>query len=1215
MKLLNDNRLGKEFLFMCDPYNIWNGKTFQFTLKKITKIVFEKDDYSIPDKFKKIENDIVKRVTADNMPNVKGIRVLFDLSWNKTDEESRPKVINYIKDGVIVFSNRTFYDENGQKLETIHIDEPWEAWVAIGKYVKDVFPMPTIAITGSTGKTTSTMFAQCVFNEKYNTFISGEDGKNYNTPLSIVNQWILRCSPEYNFHIQECGGETPDLIRTSARIIGPDAFAINNIDTRQHLATYGSPENLIKDKTSFDSVRKETAFGVINVDDEILKNHKFESPVTTYAVTNREADYVGENIRQTGEFLEFDVVSKEERVYIKINIVGKYNVYNALLVFALAKKFGLTNEEIQNGFLKYRSVGIRQNLREVAGRLIYMDCYNASPESTLLAVKTLSEFERKHRGRKIAVIGERRAANDEIYKINFELGQKLAEFDDIDEFIIVGEDPEISINDGIKKTLTTEEKKREKGIFEGICSVKSANVKVSFSTDLKLIAEKLKYQTKRGDAILFKGRAKLALWSIADIAFGTGYTVMPTLLLKGDLIKNDKYKGRYFKYFDGINLFWGKDNQDDSKLIIPKFLGSKPIVRIGDKMFRNNSQIRMVIFGEKVRSIGDEAFYNCHNIEEIQLPTKCVYLGDRSFGNCNNLVRVSALSIQHISAEAFKDCIKLKEVLLSESCMTIEQDAFDNCPDVIIKAPENSYAAKYAQEHKLNFEIINSDAEKKKLSLNGTRRDPNVYSVNMMEDLTGFELNSTNEENGREHLTVAFAGDIMVHDIHLGSFLDVNNGGYNFDKLFEKTAHYFKGADIAVGNVETTFGYGEYTAFPKFNTPENLAESMSRAGFDIAAVANNHMFDSKYAGIVRTRKVLETNDIAVAGVKNGKDEDRGIAILERRGIRVAVLNYTYRTADIYGQKSINFNPLDEESAKLVNSFSIETLEDDLARIESDISYAKSNADVVLVYYHWGSEYEKHSNIIQRYIARKTAEMGADAIIGSHAHVIQEEDSIEVEYDGKLKTVPVFYGMGNYCWGGRMPRTGRETVHNGIIAFLDIAYDKEKNEIESIKTHYVPLHIKNDYITDRYDFSILSLKDMNQFEIQAFNARSSMTVDEIKNEIELQLHPNAMRKSSFCFNEFIEIKEGEKKNIIERYFPDFQNAHLICQDVSVASVLTDGSIVGNAPGFAGVLITSDDGQTVECIIHVIKSLQESVHMPVLINDNNMVSDLYRPRKLC
>ena len=45
MKLLNDNRLGKEFLFMCDPYNIWNGKTFQFTLNKITKIVFEKDDY------------------------------------------------------------------------------------------------------------------------------------------------------------------------------------------------------------------------------------------------------------------------------------------------------------------------------------------------------------------------------------------------------------------------------------------------------------------------------------------------------------------------------------------------------------------------------------------------------------------------------------------------------------------------------------------------------------------------------------------------------------------------------------------------------------------------------------------------------------------------------------------------------------------------------------------------------------------------------------------------------------------------------------------------------------------------------------------------------------------------------------------------------------------------------------------------------------------
>lgn len=71
------------------------------------------------------------------------------------------------------------------------------------------------------------------------------------------------------------------------------------------------------------------------------------------------------------------------------------------------------------------------------------------------------------------------------------------------------------------------------------------------------------------------------------------------------------------------------------------------------------------------------------------------------------------------------------------------------------------------------------------------------------------------------------------------------------------------------------------------------------------------------------------------------------------------------------------------------------------------------AQVVLVFYHWGNEYERHSNVLQKYIAWKTAHMGADAIIGSHSHVMQELGCIEVANKKDSKRVPVFYGLGNY----------------------------------------------------------------------------------------------------------------------------------------------------------------------------------------------------------
>lgn len=1195
-----------------DPFGVWNGEKFEFTLKKLCDIIFNGRKYTMPKAFVSIQDKVIDRVTADTMPATKGHRVVFDLSWNVAEEDSRKKILGYLKSGVIVVSNRSFTD-NGKNYPVIRIRDVWEAWINLGKYVKGVFPMPTIGLTGSAGKTTSTMFAECVFNERYKTFVSGLNGRNFNTTLQIVNQWILRIDPSYTFHVQECGAETIDLIKSSAQVLDVDGFGITNIDTSQHIATYEKAENLIADKTSFDRVRKEDTFGVINLDDEILKNFQFKSPVITFAINDESADYVGKNIVQNGELLEFDVVSKEETVHIRIHIVGNHNVYNALMVFAFAKKFGLTNEEIQNGFWKYESVGIRQYLRRVGGRLLYMDAYNASVESTQLCIETLQNMQISEHSKKIAIVGERKTSNEETYEINYNLGKSLAQYDGIDEFIIVGEDPKRLTG----KREIIENEKYGHALYDGACSVLGDTEKVSYCNDLSNLAYKIKCQTKPGDAILFKGRYHLSLWSVADLAFGTGYTKTDALSPLGvtkNIVSTKSIKGEYYPCLNGINLLSATNGIDNTKIILPALINGSYIVRIGDNAFANKSQLKMFVFGFLVKSIGDCAFINCVNLDQLELPKSCCYIGFSSFEGCKSLVRASLPGVAHISKAAFKDCINLKQVLLTEKCATIEEDAFENCDNLTICAPEDSYAANWAKENGVSLEIIDSEEELEKLAKNGTRLNPNIYALERYEAEEEIDKASDETENKKiANLSVITAGDIMIHSAHLNSCFDKTTGVYSFGKLFANTKKYFKSADLAIGNVETVFGPGKATGFPRFNTPDELAECLAEAGLDISTSANNHIFDVKYAGIVRTRHILESYGIDVAGIRSNENE-KAYVIAERKGIKIALINFTYRTQSSNGVKTINTRPLDAESEKLVNTFCFETLDEDLEKVETEIKCAKDEgADIILVYYHWGSEYETKSNILQKYIAYKTAEMGADAILGSHAHVLQEISKVTVDFNGKKKDVPVFYGLGNYSWASRLPRTGRETVHNGALAKLDIEYDKEKKEIVSIKTDYVPLYIKTDYIYNKFDFNILSLRDMDEADIDSFNLRSSKTVQQISDEIEETLNgDNSKDSSEFKFDKVIEIPVGKRISLSDTVFVDEKFVSLRSENAPVASVLQSLEIIANSAGFAGIAAEQEDGRKAYFIVKVVGRGQGET--PVLVDEYNMVPDIYRPKNL-
>ncbi len=1194
-----------------DPYQVWDGTKFQFTLRKLCAIIYEGGTArELPETLRPLADKPVARVMACSMPAKKGLRVTFDLPWRQSPEESAETMTELLQEGVVVVTDRHFAAPGGEEYPVIAVDDPWEAWVKLGRYVMGVFPMPTVAITGSVGKTTATEFARCVFDERYRTFVSGLDGANFNSPLQIVNQWLLRAGPDYTFHVQECGAETPRLVERAARIVDADAFGITNIDTTQHIAAYKTAENLIADKTSFDRVRKDSAFAVINLDDAILRDFPFQSPRVTFAIEDQSADFVGKNIVQNGELLEFDVAHAGGETHIRIHILGVHNVYNALLVFAFAKKFGLTDEEIQRGFLNYRAVGIRQNLRRVAGRLVYMDCYNASVESTRTAVRTLEELRLDPGARRIAVVGERSTSSEETYKINYELGRSLAQFEKLDELIVVGEDLERATGHPDSEDGALPPQYRN-ALYSGARSVLGEDPCLIWCDDLTKLADRLRFLTRTGDAILFKGRYHLSLWAAADMAFGTCYTRSPAVLPLGvtkETVSGPQGGGVDYAALNGVDLTRGAEGGiDNTKLILPDSLAGRPVVRIGDGAFAYKSQLKHVILGANVRAIGDRAFQGCRNLEQAELPMECLYVGEAAYENCTSLVRASMPGACHISAGAFRGCTGLREALLTERCAAIEEEAFAGCDKLTILAPAGSYAAAWAAENGFALETTDTEEELDNLAKNGTRLRSEIYA---MPPLDG---DGPAQSRDRDRLTVTVAGDIMAHTELLEACHDEETGAYDFSPIFARTERYFRSADLAIGNLETVLGHGTYTSFPTFNSPDELAEAMCAAGFDVAACANNHSLDGGLAGVLRTERVLRDMGLEAAGIRANRSR-RAWVMAERSGVKIAVVNFTYLTSALDGKVMNSRHPVSEAAAELINTFCFETLDDDLERVGAEIAEARrEGADIVLVYYHWGGEYATRAGTVQRYMAQRTAEMGADAIVGSHAHVPQEMDAVTVSSDGGTRTVPVFYGLGNYCWSARQSRTGREMVQCGVLAQLDIGFDREARRVTDIQAGYVPLYIKMDYAAGRWDVNVLPLEDLTAEELAAFERHNTLSAAEILGAIRRTLHGDGAPEAELRSQRAPELAVGQWARANGTFLDgDETFTSIRSENAPVAAVLQSGEIIGCAPGVAGIAAVMPDGREVRTVVKVTGRYPGVI--PVPVDEHNCVPDTYVPPDL-
>jgi poly-gamma-glutamate synthesis protein (capsule biosynthesis protein) len=259
-------------------------------------------------------------------------------------------------------------------------------------------------------------------------------------------------------------------------------------------------------------------------------------------------------------------------------------------------------------------------------------------------------------------------------------------------------------------------------------------------------------------------------------------------------------------------------------------------------------------------------------------------------------------------------------------------------------------------------------------------------------------------------ISLMAVGDNLMHMgiVYTGK---QNDGTYDYSFLFNGIDDFLETADIKVINQETILGGNEkgFSGYPKFNSPTQVGDAIAAAGFNVVLSATNHAADQGISGIENCVSFWENNypDITLTGISKEYTESN-IDIITIDDVDFAILNYTYgpNMETLPSAIKGHLNMLcayDEKSGKI----DFTTLN---PQVVEDIQNAQEQADVVIVFPHWGTEYQSTPSSYQKQFAEEMTEAGADLIIGTHPHVPQPVEWVEAENGNRSLC---YYSLGNY----------------------------------------------------------------------------------------------------------------------------------------------------------------------------------------------------------
>ncbi|WP_242952109.1 CapA family protein [Butyrivibrio sp. YAB3001] len=295
-----------------------------------------------------------------------------------------------------------------------------------------------------------------------------------------------------------------------------------------------------------------------------------------------------------------------------------------------------------------------------------------------------------------------------------------------------------------------------------------------------------------------------------------------------------------------------------------------------------------------------------------------------------------------------------------------------------------------------------------------------------------------------DDITILMVGDILLHTPIEDAAKD-ENGNYNFDFIFADLKDEISAADLAIVNQEVIIGGEELgvSGYPGFNAPVEIGDALVDAGFDVVCHSTNHVLDKGKTGLVNCYNYWKEKhpEITVIGINSNEDEYNNIDIIEKKGVRIAILNYTYGTNGI---------PLPSDMPYAVDLL-------DKEKIITDLKYAEENADFTIVCPHWGTEYNLGIDSNQEYYTELFRTYGADLVLGTHPHVIEpiemfEDNNTPITNNHGDGDMLVYYSLGNFVnWTSS---SGDGIANRMVGGMAQITIGKDSNNELAIKDYGV-----------------------------------------------------------------------------------------------------------------------------------------------------------------
>ncbi len=322
-------------------------------------------------------------------------------------------------------------------------------------------------------------------------------------------------------------------------------------------------------------------------------------------------------------------------------------------------------------------------------------------------------------------------------------------------------------------------------------------------------------------------------------------------------------------------------------------------------------------------------------------------------------------------------------------------------------------------------------------------------------------------------ITLMALGDNLMHMGVINSGRQADST-YDYSFLFENIVDFLDSADIKVINQETIFAGNQlgFSGYPRFNSPTEVGDAIASAGFNVVLHASNHAGDKDISGLLACASYWSSHpQVKMLGIhenkrKSDESTNDNIEIMDIDGYTFALLNYTYGA-------NMEILPLSFDGhLDMLCNYDRKTGQMDFTSLNpdviSDIEQAETMADIVIVFPHWGTEYQTSPSSYQEKFAEQMTEAGADVIIGTHPHVIQPVKWITSDNGNKSLC---FYSLGNYvstqknplCMLEAMAYVSFRVTEDGISIL-----EKNTGAIPMV-CHYTsdPVRVKNVYLLENY----------------------------------------------------------------------------------------------------------------------------------------------------